>query len=60
LDYSAREIDGQTGECVLSEHRYDGIFIGSGVGDGCPRGFAGSMGTATSPMLVRDDLRRAA
>ena len=31
------------------------------VGDAsCPRGFAGSMGAATSAMLVRDDLRRAA
>ena len=28
------------------------------VGDAsCPRGFAGSMGAATSAMLVRDDLR---
>ena len=31
------------------------------VGDAaCPRGFAGSMGAATSAMLVRDDLRRVA
>ena len=30
----------------------------SNVGDAtCPRGFAGSMGAATSAMLVRDDLR---
>lgn len=30
------------------------------VGDAaCPRGFAGSMGAATSALLVRDDLRRA-
>ena len=31
------------------------------VGDAsCPRGFAGSMGAATSAMLVRDDLRKPA
>ena len=31
------------------------------VGDAsCPRGFAGSMGAATSAMLVRDDLRKTA
>jgi phytoene dehydrogenase-like protein len=31
------------------------------VGDAsCPRGFAGSMGAATSAMLVRDDLRQSA
>lgn len=31
----------------------------SNVGDAsCPRGFAGSMGAATSAMLVRDDLRK--
>ena len=31
------------------------------VGDAsCPRGFAGSMGAATSAMLVRDDLRKMA
>jgi hypothetical protein len=30
------------------------------VGDAsCPRGFGGSMGAATSAMLVRDDLRKA-
>jgi hypothetical protein len=42
---------------VLLEQRYDAIVIGSGVGD-CPRGFAGSMGAATSAMLVRGDLRK--
>ena len=43
------------------EQRYDAIVIGSGVGDAsCPRGFAGSMGAATSAMLVRDDLRKPA